>query len=232
MPVGSLVAVALAIAAFVASHLLLSSLRVRTPLIGALGERGFRAGYSLLAIALLAWVVTAYNAAPVVALWVPPVGLRHLSLLLMPVACILLVAGLTTPNPTAVGADTAGHIARGPVGIFRITRHPVMWAIALWGIAHVLANGDAAGLILFAGLTILAMAGAAHSDFRRQAVLGERWTAYRAQTSFIPFKAILAKQTPLRPGEIGLARLAGGLALFATLFFAHPWLFGVSPLSG
>jgi uncharacterized membrane protein len=232
MPTGSLAAVAVAVAVFVASHLLLSSLRVRTPLIAALGERGFRGGYSLLAVALLAWVVIAYNAAPVVELWAPPVGFRHLSLLLMPVACILLVAGLTTPNPTAVGVDTAAHIAGGPVGIFRVTRHPVMWAIALWGTAHVLANGDAAGLILFAGLTILAMAGAAHSDFRRQALLGERWTAYRARTSFIPFKAILAKQTPLRLGEIGPARLVGGLALFAALFFAHPWLFGVSPLYG
>ncbi|MGZ9033903.1 MAG: NnrU family protein, partial [Rhodospirillales bacterium] len=136
----------------------------------------------------------------------------------------------TTANPTVVGADTAARIASGPVGIFRITRHPVMWAVALWGIAHVLANGDAAGLILFGGFTILAIAGAAHSDFRRQALLAERWTAYRAQTSFIPFKAVLLRQTALRFREIGWARLAGGLALFAVLLLAHPWLFGVSPL--
>jgi uncharacterized membrane protein len=230
--IGSLGGLALAMAAFVASHVVLSSLRIRTRLIAALGKTGFRATYSLLAVALLVWVVIVYNAAPVVELWSPPVGLRHLSLLLMPVACVFLVAGLTTANPTAVGADTAARIAGGPVGIFRVTRHPVMWAIALWGLAHALANGDAAGLILFAGLTILAMAGAAHSDFRRQATLGERWTAYRAQTSFIPFKAILLRQTPFRPGEIGRARLAGSLVLFAALLFAHPWLFGVSPLYG
>ncbi len=226
---GSLI---LAIVVFVASHVVLSSLPIRDRLTAAMGERGFRGGYSVIAIALLAWVVIAYNAAPVVELWSPPSALRHLSLLLMPIACVFLVAGLTTPNPTAVGADTAAHIARAPVGIFRVTRHPVMWAVALWGLAHVIANGDAAGLILFAGLTILAIAGAAHSDFRRQAVLGEQWTAYRAQTSFIPFKAILLRQTRFRAGEIGWARLAGGLALFAALLLAHPWLFGVSPLYG
>lgn len=227
---GSLAALASATAVFIASHVVLSSLPIRSRLVAALGENGFRAGYSLVAIALLVWVVMAYNAAPVVEAWPPPTGLRHLSLVIMPVACVFLVAGLTTANPTVVGADTAARIASGPVGIFRITRHPVMWAVALWGIAHVLANGDAAGLILFGGFTILAIAGAAHSDFRRQALLAERWTAYRAQTSFIPFKAVLLRQTALRFREIGWARLAGGLALFAVLLLAHPWLFGVSPL--
>lgn len=229
---GSLIALGAAMAAFLVSHTVLSSLPIRNRLITAVGENGFRAGYALLAIALLAWVIIAYNAAPVVQLWGTSAGLRHLALLIMLVACVFLVAGLTTPNPAAVGADTAARIARGPTGIFRVTRHPVMWAIALWGVAHVLGNGDAAGLILFAGLTILAIAGAAHSDFRRQATLGEAWTAYRAETSFIPFKAILLRQTRLRLSEIGWARLAGGLVLFAALLFAHPWLFGVSPLYG
>ena len=61
-----------------------------------------------------------------------------------------------------------------------------MWAIVLWGVAHVLVNGDAAGLILFAGLTILAVVGAAHSDFRRQAMLAEAWTAYRGANLLHP----------------------------------------------
>lgn len=232
MMTGSLTALAVAMAAFIASHVVLASLPIRGRLVAAMGENGFRAAYSLLAIALLVWVAMAYNAAPLVDLWYPPVGLRHLSLVLVALACVLLVAGLTTRNPTAVGVDTGASIAGGPVGIFRITRHPVMGAIMLWGVAHVLANGDAAGLILFAGLTILAVAGAAHSDLRRQAILKDRWTAYRAQSSFIPFKAVLLRRTPLRLGEIGWARLAGGLVLFALLLLAHPWLFGVSPLYG
>ena len=47
---------------FVASHVVLSSLPIRNRLTVAMGERGFRAGYSVIAIALLAWVVVAYNA--------------------------------------------------------------------------------------------------------------------------------------------------------------------------
>lgn len=229
---GSLAALGLAMAAFVGSHVVLSSLPIRSRLVAAAGERGFRAGYSLLAVALLVWLIMAYNAAPFVELWWPPVGLRHLSLLLMLAACVLLVAGLTTMNPTVAGVDTARHIGDGPIGIFRVTRHPVMWAIGLWAITHLLANGDAAGLILFSGMGVLALGGAMNSDHRRRVMLGEAWARFQAQTSFVPFLAIARRRTAFRPGEIGWARLAGGLVLFAALLFAHPWLFGVSPLYG
>jgi uncharacterized membrane protein len=232
---GSLAALALATAVFVASHVVLSTLPIRSRLVAALGETGFRLGYSLLALALLAWLVAAYRAAPFVELWWPPPGLRHLSLLLVAVASVLLVAGLTTAGPAPIQpgrGNGAGVAAASPVGIYRITRHPAMWALGLWAVAHLLANGDRAAVILFAGMAGLALAGAINSDHRRRAVLGDGWAGYRAQTSFLPFQAILAGRTRLRLGEIGLARLAGGLALFAALLFAHPWLFGVSPLPG
>jgi uncharacterized membrane protein len=231
---GSIAALALATAVFVASHVVLSTLPVRSRLVAAMGETGFRLGYSLLALALLAWLVAAYRAAPFVELWWPPVGLRHLSLLLMPPAFVLLVAGLTTagPRPAEPGRANGAGVHAGPVGIYRVTRHPAMWAVGLWAVAHLLANGDAAAVILFAGMALLALAGALNSDHRRRAVLGEGWPGYRAQTSFLPFQAILAGRTRFRPGEIGWARLTGGLALFAVLLFAHPWLFGVSPLPG
>ncbi|MBL8658763.1 MAG: NnrU protein [Rhodospirillales bacterium] len=229
---GGLGALILATAVFVGAHLVLSSLPVRDRLVAILRETGFRAAYSLQALALLAWVIFAFNAAPYVEVWAPAVGLRHLSLTLMPIACVLVVAGLASRNPTAVGADTAAVAAAGPVGIFRVTRHPVMWGVALWALAHLLANGDAAGMILFAGMGVLALGGAAQSDARRRASVGEAWAAYRARSSFVPFVALLARRTPWRPREIGWARLLGGLALYALLLLAHPWLFGVLPLPG
>lgn len=229
---GTLGALILATVLFVGSHFVFSSLPIRARLIAVLGENGFRAAYSILALALLVWLIVAFNAAPAVRVWVPPIGLRHLSLVIMPVACIFVVAGLTTKNPTPVGADTAALVERGPIGIFKLTRHPVMWGVGLWGIAHLLANGDSAGMILFAGLTVLALAGAAHSDARRHAALTEQWDTYRARTSFVPFAAVLVRRTSFRLSEIGWTRLIGGLALFAVLLIVHPWLFGVSPLPG
>lgn len=230
--IGSLGSLTLAVVLFVATHLVLSHLPVRARLIAALGEAGFRASYAIVALVLLAWVIAAYQNAPMVSVWSPPLGLQHLALTLMAIACLFLVAGYSTRNPTILGADTATAIARGPTGMFRITRHPVMWAVALWGIAHLLANGDAAGMILFGGLTILALGGAAHSDARRQRILGASWSAYRDQTSFVPFGAIATRQTGFRFNEIGWVRLVGALVLFALLLASHSWLFGVSPLPG
>lgn len=232
MMTGSVEHVALAVGLFLGSHVLLSSPAVRRRLVLAIGERPFIGAYSLIALVLLVWASAAYVAAPVVTVWFPPVGVRHLSLLLMPVACILVVAGVSTANPTAVGVDGGALAAGGPVGITRVTRHPVMWGVGLWGIAHLLANGDAAGMILFGGMTMLALGGALAIDAKKRQSLGSSWTDYVRQTSYLPLAAVVSGRTRLRFVEIGWWRIVLGLALYVVLLFAHPWLFGVDPLPG
>lgn len=161
----SMLGLASAVALFVASHLILSLPRIRDPLVARLGENTFRALYSAIALGLLLWVALAYRDAPIIDVWYPPIGLMHLSLLIMPLASILFVAGLTTPNPSAIGGGQS-DINAGPVGILKITRHPVMWAVVLWGFAHLLANGDAASLILFAASRCLRSSARARSRSR------------------------------------------------------------------
>jgi uncharacterized membrane protein len=228
---GSLAALALAAVSFVGSHLGLSSLPVRTWLIGRLGEWGFRGVYSLVAMALVVWLVAAYNAAPVETVWAPPTAMRHLSLAIMPVACILLIGGVLGANPTAIGRDAGRIAAAGPRGIFKVTRHPVMWAFALWGISHLLANGDAADVILFGAITVLALCGAVHIDRRKRREIGATWSTYEAATSFVPFAACAAGRTRLSWADIGFTPLFLGAVLYAALLFAHPWAFGVDPLA-
>lgn len=219
-----------AVALFVASHLILSLPWIRDALVALLGEHTFRALYSAIALGLLLWVALAYRDAPIVDVWYPPIGLMHLSLLIMPLASILFVAGLTTPNPSAIGGGQSESISQGPVGVLKITRHPVMWAVVLWGLAHLLANGDAASLILFGGITLLALVGAAAQQAKKRRQLGRDWQAYAQQTSFLPLAALLSKRTRLSFGEIGWWRIALGFVLFALLLWLHPWLFGVDPL--
>lgn len=227
---GGLFMLALAMVVFVGSHLLLSARPLRAPLVARLGERSFRIVYSVISLGLLFWVARTYGSAPVIQLWLPPIALKHVSLSIMPLACILVVAGVSTPSPMAIGPAPDMIAARGPVSITKVTRHPVMWGIALWGAVHLLANGDAAGMILFGGIALLALVGARAQDGKKRAQLGAAWDAYAAQTSYLPFAALLAGRTRLRWSEIGWRRLVFGLALYAVLLRGHPDLFGVSPL--
>jgi uncharacterized membrane protein len=226
---GSVWHVAIATLLFVGSHFALSSPPVRRPLVDVLGERPFLGLYSLLSLVLITWTAIAYGNAPFVEVWTPPTGLRHLSLAIMPFACILVVAGLTTPNPTLAAVDGRAVASRGPVGILKVTRHPMMWGFGLWGIAHLLANGDAAGMILFAGMTVLALGGAKAIDAKRDVTHEPTWEAFCDKTSYLPLAAILSGRTRVSLGEIGWWRLALGVALYVVLILVHGWLFGVDP---
>lgn len=224
---GTLGHLAIAMVAFVASHLVLSGRPVRRTLVAALGEMAFLGLYSALSLALLVWVIQAYQGAPVVVLWSVPTALKHLTLPVMLLACILVAAGVTTPSPAAVSLDPEALAEREPVGIQTVTRHPVMWGIAAWGIAHLAANGEAADWILFGGITVLALVGARHIDHKKRLLLGHGWQRFAAATAFVPFAAIIAGRNRLDLAGIGWWRLGLGVALYALLVWAHPWLIGL-----
>jgi uncharacterized membrane protein len=209
-------------AVFVGSHVVLSSTRLRGNLRDQLGERGYLALYSVVALATLAWFVTAYVHAPTLVLWRFAPWMVFVPLAAMPFASILLMAGYSTPNPTAVGMErVAGDDDPAP-GIMRVTRHPILWAIGLWALAHVVPAGDLASLFFFGALAALALGGTVLIDRKKRLALGSNWSRLAEVTSNIPFVAILTRRTRLRPHEIGLLRVVAGLLLFAVLLLAHP----------
>src|SRR5712691_7550689 len=116
---GALGSLVLAGIAFCGSHVLLSSTRLRGALRDQLGERGFLALYSLVALATLAWFVVAYRRAPLVPLWAMERWMALVPVLVMPLASILLIAGYTTRNPTAVGMERAAGADDPAPGILR-----------------------------------------------------------------------------------------------------------------
>jgi uncharacterized membrane protein len=152
-----------ATAAFLLTHFV-SSTPLRAALIRGIGEKGYRGLYTLAALATLVWMVYAYNRAPVQPLWP---GFKLLPAIFMPFAFILLACGVLSRNPTMVGADKLLKSEEPARGIIRVTRHPVMWGIALWAAAHLLARGDLKSTVFFGGLLVLALAGAAALDARR-----------------------------------------------------------------
>jgi len=84
-------------------------------------------------------------------------------------------------------------------------------------------------VILFGSLLLLAVLGGASIDAKRRKALGARYDAFVAQTSNIPFAAILAGRQKLSLGEIGWWRLLLAVMVWAALIWAHPMLFGVDP---
>ena len=219
-----------ATSAFVAGHFLLSSLAVRRAAIARFGDRGFRIGYSLLATVTFAWMLLAYRQAPFAPLWTPPAWAPWVPALLMPVVSLLVVCAFTTRNVTAVGGEAQATAPNPAPGIMRVTRHPFLVGVALWAVAHLFANGDAASTILFGGMLVLAVGGMAHIDARRQVALGSDWGPIALTTSAVPFLALAVGRTAPDWAGIGMRRAAGALALYVALLVLHRPLFGVSAL--
>lgn len=225
---GNLWQLAIASAAFVGSHMALSSPVVRPRLIKMLGEWPFRGLYTAVSLATFVWMFKAFGNAPFIEMWPSTKALDILAVVIMLPASILLVCGVTTANPSAIAFD---RLPEGPdAGILKVTRQPVMWGVGLWAFSHMAVNGDMASLIFYGALAVLALAGAAMLDRRKTAAGTELWRALLAESSFLPLAAILAGRAKVTLSGIGWWRIGGGVALFLALFYFHDLLFGGYPL--
>jgi uncharacterized membrane protein len=182
---------------FFAVHLLPLKTELRAGLIGRFGEAAYKGLFSLLSLVGLVLIILGYAKLQGLAgknpeLWLPPVWTRHLALLLMIPALILLAAAYI------------------PSRIRTAVKHPMLAAIKLWAVAHLLANGDAASVLLF-------------GSFLAYAIVDR-----------------ISLKTRHAPGPLGdrkgtatgdaLAVGVGLVAYAALLLFAHAWLIGVAPL--
>ncbi len=198
----------------------------RGDIVARTGENAFRLIFSVLSILALAILVRAKGAAPYVELWAPNAALMLLPLFFMPLAFVLLVAGLSSRNPTAV----AGRLKTEATGIFRVTRHPVLWAFLLWAASHMAANGDAAAWLFFGAIALVAANGMASIDRKLKARAPEAWAGFARVTSRLPFGAIVGGRNRFDLAEIGWWRIALGLALFALFGAFHQYLFAARPV--
>ncbi|OHC90708.1 MAG: MFS transporter [Sphingomonadales bacterium GWF1_63_6] len=210
--------VLIAASAFVGTHFLMSH-PLRAPLVSRLGEKGFLGLYSLVAAITLIWMIVAYRAAPVTPmLW--PVGDLPwaLATLIMLIASILLLGSLVG-NPAMPNPDGAMVVPAEAKGVFAITRHPMLWAFALWGLAHIMVYPVAANIIVSVAIILLSLVGAALQDRKKEALAPEAWRQWESRTSYWPFAAILAGRA--RFGRFGMHALAGGLVVWLAATWAH-----------
>ena len=212
--------------AFAGTHLAGSSRLVRPAAVRRLGLRGFKAAYSLVALATLGWLVATYwtNRHAGAVLFEPPSGTRHAVELLMLLAFLLAGLGIAQPSAASSIAELGAPVAREPHGIQRITRHPVAWAFALFGLAHALVNTTTGDWIFWLGWPAFALAAALHQDARRRDEPELR--GFFASTSLLPFAAILAGRQRFACRELSPVGAGVGLLLFVAVRLFHGDLIG------
>jgi uncharacterized membrane protein len=129
------------LALFVAIHLVSARRKMATAAGAMLGTTTYRVLHGVLAataVLMMAYGFGQWRAEGPTQLYDPPVGLRHLALLLMLIACIAAVAALV------------------PSHIKAWLKFPFLVAIKTWALAHLISNGDAATVTL--AVVILAWA--------------------------------------------------------------------------
>jgi uncharacterized membrane protein len=213
---------------FAGTHLGLSSLAVRRPLIKVMGLRGFKSAYTLVALGTFIPLLVVYfrnkHAGPV--LFTPGPGVRLLAEALMLVAIVVLAQGLATSSPIGTQADLQPAPYRGPRGIQRITRHPLNLAFGMFGVAHCLANPVAGDWIFFGGFTLFALVSAWHQDARLRYGASEGVGVYLRETSYWPFAAVVSGRQRIAIGEFRPVALLVAFVAYAALRNLHPRLFG------
>jgi uncharacterized membrane protein len=119
---------------FLGAHVFVSMRNERAVLIAKMGElpyRGVFAFVSIVGIVLIGYGYASYRASGFIQIWYPPLWTRH------------IVESLMWPASIAV---VAAYI---PGNIKRVLKHPLLVAVKVWAVAHLCANGDLGGIILF-----------------------------------------------------------------------------------
>jgi uncharacterized membrane protein len=206
-------ATALFAALFVATHLLLSH-PLRAPIVRRLGPKGFLAAYTVVSFATFIPMILARKSVGAEEwLWSVPGWAWTIALPLMWLASVLL-AGSFVRNPAMETLQSHDAVIGRPAGVFRWTRHPMMWSFALWALVHLLVHPEPSAVAIALAVGVLALAGSVAQDAKKRAQLGQRWAEWERATSFIPFGRGFAL-----PGWLALV---GGTTIFLGATWLHP----------
>ena len=218
----------IAMTVFLVHHLVVARPIIKRTVIEKVGKAGHLALYWLFSTVFLAWVAWSYVEAPYIEIWPASDWARNLALLINPLVVILITCGYyDNRSNSLMGRDYT--IGREIPWVARISSHPVMCAVALFCLTHMAVNGDVASQLLFGANALLAIAGMMLMDAKRREKWGEEtWEAFAAETSALPFVALLMRRTRLRLSEVSWVPVLAGLGLYFAILFSHPILFGVS----
>ena len=224
-----MIAFLLALALFLALHMVPAIPALRARLVAAMGRRTYLIVYSLVSLLTLTWLVHVTLQLDFVPLWDPAPWQAWFPLVLTPLALVLLLAGLASPNPASI---TLRKPDLKPGAITTVTRHPALWGFALWAGGHLVPNGDLRSFLLFGALLAFALLGMVITDRRARRRLGTHWADIARTTSALPFAAVLAGRTqPRFDAALAIAILTSAALTAWLLLGGHAALFGADPLT-
>ncbi len=219
-----------ALALFFASHILPARPAIRTWLRATFGPGLYLALYCIISLVLLGWLIVAAGRAPYVELWPVAAWQFWAPNIVMPLACLLIAAGVAAPNPFSIGGHDADRFDPARPRIAGVTRHPLIWALTLWALSHLFPNGDLAHVILFGMFTAFGLTGMVAMDAKLRRQWGEHiWADKSRRTSFLPFAAIFRGRVAVTQLSMDWRVLATAVALYAAAIGLHRWVIGVSP---
>jgi len=122
---------------FLGAHVFVTMRGERAALVARIGEWPYRGVFSLVSIigiVLIGYGFASYRAAGPIVVWDPPAWTHHIVEALMWPASIMIAAAYLPGN------------------IKRVLKHPMLVGVKTWAVAHLCANGDLGGIILFASV--------------------------------------------------------------------------------
>ena len=210
---GDYLALVAASLSFVGSHFLMSH-PLRAPLVSRFGSNGFMAVYSAISLITFVWMIIAFGHAPKTdALW--PVGdVVWIAASALTLVAAVLFAGSFIRNPSLPGVPDA-LAAQTPSGVFKATRHPMMWGFALWGVGHILVAPRIDNFIFSGSIVFLALVGSKAQEIKKRNMMGGQWAKWLRRTHFFVRPAALLR--------VGIGPWGAGILIWTIATWAHPF---------
>jgi len=122
---------------FLGAHVFVSMRNVRAALVSRIGRGPYLGLFTLVSIVglvLIGFGFARYHAEGLIPVWHPPAWTRQ-----------IVVAAMWPASIAVVAAYIPGDIKR-------VLKHPMLVGVKIWAVAHLCANGDLGGMILFAAV--------------------------------------------------------------------------------
>ncbi len=198
---------------FVGGHFLMSH-PLRAHMVRRLGANGFLGLYSLVSLATFGWMLFEFGRAPKGDMLWPASDAIWIGATVLTLVAAVLFSGSFIRNPALPGVPDAmaGQI---PFGVFKATRHPMMWGFALWGIAHILVAPRIDNFIFAGSLVFLALVGSKAQEIKKRNLMGAEWDGWLGRTHFAIH--------PVALFQVGIGPWIAGIILWAAATWAHPY---------